>query len=111
VQLPLPSQTSSVHGLPSLWHAVPSGALHESAASLHLALQVGLPAHGSPVPMQLPAWQASVLVQNAPSLHGVPSLAATASQAPVVVLHVPVLHGAVNVEQSTAEPPQAPLVQ
>src|SRR6185369_4951057 len=44
-QLPAPSQTSSVHGLPSLWHGVPCGALQLLVSSLHVAEQTGCVAH------------------------------------------------------------------
>jgi hypothetical protein len=45
----------------------------------------------APEPEQIPAWQASVVVQAFPSLHVVPLALAGFEQVPVAALHVPAL--------------------
>jgi len=72
--------------LPALWHW--SLAVHDTA----------------PLPVHLPALQASVLVQASPSSQLVPSMRGTALQLPVTVSHVPTLQESSKFEQLTAVP-------
>jgi len=84
-QVPEPSHTSSVHGLPSGVHGVPDPSKHDCVASVQVALHS--PLHGLPLPTQVPApshW--SVEVQNCPSSHGVPLGATQSSLSSLQVL-------------------------
>jgi hypothetical protein len=47
------------------------------------------PGGGTGVPVQVPPWQASPVVQASPSLHAVPLGAGGLAHAPVAGLHVP----------------------
>ena len=73
VHVPDPLQTSFVHALPSLVHAVPFALKQLSEPSLHCVLHSLPPLHGSPLPTHTPApLHVSVAVQNEPSLQLLP---------------------------------------
>ena len=64
---------------------------------------------GSALPAQIPAWQASLLVQAFPSLHAIPSGAGGFEHAPVAGLHVPAeWHWSLGVHTSGFDPVQTP---
>jgi hypothetical protein len=64
---------------------------------------------GSALPIQIPAWQASFLVQALPSLHAAPLGAGGFEQAPVSGLHVPATwHWSLGVHTTGFDPVQAP---
>jgi hypothetical protein len=107
----------AVQALPSL-HAVPSafaGFVQAPVDGVH----VPAPWHWSVAaqvtgfaPLQTPAWQVSVWVQELPSLHAVPFAAVGFVQAPVLGLHVPATwHWSCAVQVTGFEPVQAPFWQ
>jgi hypothetical protein len=62
-----------------------------------------------PDPVQMPAWQVSVVVHALPSLHAVPSVLAGFEQTPVAVLQVPALwHWSSAAHVTGLAPVQAP---
>src|SRR5262245_51690155 len=65
VEVPLQASPSS--------QTAPAGARQACAASLQTFWHGGFPAHGLPEPTQTPLPQVSVVVQNSPSVHEVPS--------------------------------------
>jgi len=99
-------------------HAVPSGFWVAAGQVPLLMLQVAIMWHSSgvgqttpPAPVQMPAWQVSVVVQALLSLHALPSVANGLLQVPVDRSHVPAAWQMSDAVQTTAAPAQVPAWQ